>query len=59
LLDLLRRAQSRFHADRDAAARLLSVGHSTADPALDPAELAGWSTVASIVLNLDEAIVKD
>ena len=41
-----------------AAARLLQIGESTANPALSPAELAAYATVASVLLNLDETITK-
>jgi len=35
------------------------VGEMKADPALDPVELAAYSTVASTLLNLDETITKE
>lgn len=47
-----------YRATPDAATKLLSVGDSRPDPALDPVELATWSTFASMLLNLDEAISK-
>jgi hypothetical protein len=47
-----------YRADPDAAGALIAVGDSTPDPALDPAELAAWSTVASVLLNLDETVTK-
>ncbi len=46
----------RHHSDEAAA--LLTVGASRSDPRLDPKELAAWTTVASIILNLDETITK-
>jgi hypothetical protein len=45
-----------FRADPSAASQLLAVGQSPADPTLAPAELAAWTTLASVVLNLDEAV---
>ncbi len=42
----------------DEAVALLSVGESPRDTALDACEHAAWTTVASIVLNIDEAITK-
>ncbi|HZL87224.1 MAG TPA: DUF1553 domain-containing protein [Pirellulaceae bacterium] len=56
LLAQLAEERRTFASDPQAARDLLSVGESKADPALDPVELAVWTTVASIVLNLDEAI---
>jgi hypothetical protein len=42
-----------------AAKLLLQVGESSTNPNLDTAELAAWTTVASIILNLDETITKE
>ena len=50
--------QEAFRYDRAAADQLLSVGPFTPRPELDRAELAAWSTVASLILNLDETITK-
>ena len=38
--------------------KLLGVGESPRDPALDAADLAAWATVASMILNLDETITR-
>jgi len=51
-------ARAKFAADPAAAKKLLAVGHSPLPEKLDPAELAAWTTVASLVLNLDETISK-
>jgi hypothetical protein len=59
LENVYRKALARFRADPKAAARFLDVGRSPRAPGLDGAELAAWSTVASLVLNLDEAITKE
>ncbi len=56
LLEQLAHERRAFQADRQAAKDLLAVGESLADPALDVAELAAWTTIASVVLNLDEAV---
>jgi hypothetical protein len=55
---LLRTELASFRAVPASAARLLEVGESPADKRLDPIELAAWSTVASVILNLDETITK-
>jgi hypothetical protein len=34
------------------------VGESPRDPKLDPVELAAWTTVASVIFNLDETVNK-
>jgi hypothetical protein len=49
---------SLFRKDRQSALKLLRVGESRPDSRLDPAELAAWSTVTSVILNLDETITK-
>jgi hypothetical protein len=41
-----------------AAAKLLGVGESSHDQALDPRELAAWTMVANVILNLDETVTK-
>jgi hypothetical protein len=47
-----------YRKDVDAAVKLLSVGESPRDPALDVSELAAWATVGSVILNLDETVTK-
>jgi hypothetical protein len=34
------------------------VGEKKPDPKIDPAELAAWTTVARVILNMDETITK-
>jgi hypothetical protein len=58
LKDLLRAQRQTFAGDRQAARKLLSVGESPRDEALDVAELAAWTMVSSTILNLDETITK-
>ena len=55
---LLESQWAEFRADPEAAAGLLTVGESAADPRLDPCELAAWTIVAGILLNLDETVTK-
>jgi mono/diheme cytochrome c family protein len=47
-----------FKQDRQAALKLLSVGESPRNKKLDVAELAAYTTVASVIYNLDETITK-
>jgi hypothetical protein len=49
---------ARYRADGAAALKLLAIGESKRDAALDPAELAAWTMVASAILNLDETLTK-
>jgi hypothetical protein len=48
-----------YRSDRGAATAVLGVGESVADPALDVVELAAFTAVAEVVLNLDEVVTKE
>lgn len=58
LLSSLREFRSTYRQDQANASKLLSVGETKADSSLGPGELAAWTTVASMILNLDETITK-
>jgi hypothetical protein len=47
-----------YRRDADAARKLTAVGETKPDLALDPAELAAWTMIANLVLNLDEVLNK-
>ena len=49
----------RYRADRQAALDLVNVGDSPRDETLDIAELASYTMVASMIMNLDRTITKD
>jgi hypothetical protein len=49
---------ARFELQPDAAAALLAVGESPADASLDAAELAAYSVLSNLILNLDEAVTR-
>jgi hypothetical protein len=48
-----------FRSDRSRAGGLLSVGESPRNGALDPAEHAAWTVVASMLLNLDKTLTRE
>ena len=48
-----------YQTDPGEALELLSEGESERDETLDPVELASYASVASLILNLDEAITKE
>ena len=48
-----------FVKDPDAAVQFLNEGESERDESLDGVTLAAYSSVASLLLNLDEAITKE
>jgi len=50
--------RARFAGTPEAADALLAVGESMPDASLDRAELAAWTSVASLLLNLDESITR-
>lgn len=52
-------AIARFRVDIPSASKLLAVGRTPRDERLDPTDLAAWTVVASLLLNLDEAITKN
>jgi hypothetical protein len=59
LLDALSQYERRYRAKPEAAVRFISQGKSERDEKLDAAELAAYTAVASLVLNLDETITKE
>ena len=59
LLANLGRNQKKYRKDKEAAARLISTGESKPRDDLDPSELAAYTSVASLLLNLDECITKE
>ena len=58
LESLYRSYADTFQEDPTAAEAFLGVGDSPWDPHSDPRELAAYAGVASLVLNLDEAVTK-
>ncbi|EAQ80469.1 PSD1 and planctomycete cytochrome C domain-containing protein [Blastopirellula marina] len=48
-----------YQDDTDAAAQLLHVGLKPTDKKADVAELAAWTQVARVILNLDETITRN
>jgi hypothetical protein len=57
LLTAQARMSADFHHDPAAAKQFLQQGESPVARA-DPAELAAWTSIASLMLNMDEAITK-
>jgi hypothetical protein len=59
LLDLQRRKLADYKRDPEAARKLIAVGESKPPAQMEPAELASWTVVASVIFNLDETISKE
>ena len=59
LLAALRRFRARYEAKPADAEAYLNQGDSPRDPSIAAPELAAWTTISSLLLNLDETITKD
>jgi hypothetical protein len=59
LADGYRAHRDEYRANSLAARKLLAVGESPPAGAIDPANLAAFTAVAAVILNLDEAITKE
>jgi hypothetical protein len=58
LLSIYEQQRTRFQGDPEAARKLTSVGESPVPAGLDVVELAAWTAVGNVLLNLDETISK-
>jgi hypothetical protein len=59
LARLFDKQRAKYQADPVAATRLLTVGEMPRDQKLAPADVAAWTTVTGVILNLDEAITRN
>jgi len=59
LTALVEKHRQEFAADATAAQKLLAVGDLKSPAALDPAELAAWTSVCRVLLNLHETITRN
>jgi hypothetical protein len=59
LTQAYRRAFGLYAGDRAAALKLVSVGEKPRNPSLDVTELAAYTQVASLILNIDETLTKE
>ncbi|MEO6435044.1 MAG: DUF1553 domain-containing protein, partial [Tepidisphaeraceae bacterium] len=48
-----------YFSDPEAAAKLLAVGESARNPNLDPRELAAYTAVSGVILNMDQTITRE
>jgi hypothetical protein len=55
----LRAQRARFDQDPDAARQLITIGAAPPSAAVDPRELAAYTAVGNLILNLDETITKE
>jgi hypothetical protein len=54
----LAKFRDQYRAHPEAAAKYVSQGASPRDPAIDVVELAAWTGVANLLLNMDEAVTR-
>lgn len=59
VMQLQRRQLEKYQAGPEAAAKVIRFGESTPPEGIDEPELASWSLVANLILNLDEAVVRN
>ncbi len=57
--DALAQHFDRYRKSPDDAKKLISSGESKPDASLDPVELAAWTMIANLVLNMDETITRN
>ena len=55
----LARARRHYREHPEQARAYLEVGRHAPRPGLDPAEVAAWGAIASLLLNCDEAITRE
>ena len=58
LLGAYRDFLAEYTGDLAAAKQLIGVGESQANPKLNPSELAAWTMIGNVILNLDEVLNK-
>ena len=58
LKEELRKQRERFLSDKEGAGKLIMVGESKPNASLDPSELAAWTMMSNLILNLHETITK-
>ncbi|MBI2686222.1 MAG: DUF1553 domain-containing protein [Acidobacteria bacterium] len=57
--ELAAKQLARYMRDAKSAEALLAIGRAPVDEKLAPAALAAWTNVATVLLNMDEAITKE
>ena len=57
--DVLKGHRARYAKDAEAAQKLITYGESVPDKEISPNELASWTLVANLLLNLDEVVNKN
>jgi hypothetical protein len=58
LRQIVEQSLSRYRQNPAAAVKLIGIGEAPRPSGIDPSELAAWTTIGNILLNLDETITK-
>ncbi|MGK0186725.1 MAG: hypothetical protein ACI9R3_002508 [Verrucomicrobiales bacterium] len=59
VIEFLQRQLAKYTAAPDEAKKAITFGESPPPPDLNEAELAAWTLVANLILNMDEAVVRN
>jgi hypothetical protein len=59
LAELAAKQMTRYSRDEQAAKALLAIGEAPVDGRIPATELAAWTNVATVLLNMDEAVTKE
>ena len=59
VLTALQAHRDRYLGDPEAATKLIAFGDSPPDPDIPPSQLAAWTLIANLLLNLDEVVNKN
>ena len=59
LVPLYQAQLAAYQADKDGATKLVSYGDSKRNETLDGSELAAWTMMSNLIMNLDEAVTKE
>ncbi|MFK7768476.1 MAG: PSD1 and planctomycete cytochrome C domain-containing protein [Mariniblastus sp.] len=55
----LNEQRDEFSAKKEEAQKLIAIGEMPADKKYDPVELASWTIVANLIMNMDEFVTKN
>ncbi len=58
LIDVYQANLNKYQGDKEAATKLINTGDSKPDERLDASQLAAWTMVGNMILNLDETVTK-
>ena len=51
--------RAEFASNKDSATALVSIGETPANSKHDPVELASWTMIANLIMNMDEFVTKN